>query len=323
MRYSMTCRNLLLPVILLLTADVYAGFEIRSARVAGHSYVVLPDVAAYYGMQYASSGESARLSSRYSQLSFTRHRREAMLNDVAVHLSHAPTRWKGNLMLSSADFRLLLDPILRREAVSARTVRKIVLDPGHGGRDPGTRGARALEKDLTLEFARRAARRLKTAGFDVRLTRTSDSGLSLSQRVRQARWWSADLFVSLHTNYVGSSSVRGIETFLVSPQGTPSTYGNKLRTHASKGNRHDHANARLAYEIQKNLIQQTGAEDRGIKHANFQVLRDAPCPAVLVETGFLSNRREEMKLVNPDYQERLASGIAYGILAFKRAVQRR
>jgi len=299
-----------------------ATFQMRSATVNNTTYIFLADLARYYGMQHQQRGELEIISSRYSELQFQQHRRRIVVNGVVMHLSHAPARWQQNLMISATDFRLLLEPVLRIDAVPAARVHTIVIDPGHGGRDPGARGAIIAEKDLTLQLALQLRDLLQQHGYRVFLTRSNDRTLSLSERVDIARQRQPDLFISIHANATTSASVAGVETFIFPPHGTEATHGGKQHAEVMAVNSFDRQNTRLAFEIQRSVIAQTGSVDRGVKHANFLVLREAPCPAVLLEVGFLSNAAEERRLVNAAYQQRLVRAIADAIILYQRCLSR-
>jgi N-acetylmuramoyl-L-alanine amidase len=249
-------------------------------------------------------------------------RRNAVLNDVVINLLFAPSEWKGNAVMSLHDFKLVLEPVLRRKALPRDEIRRIVIDAGHGGKDPGAQGSRHDEKDITLAVALRLGRLLKARGFQVLMTRVADDTRSLSHRTTFAARCQADLFISLHINAAGNARVTGIETFILTPENSPSTYGTSRRKSSSVGNAFDAENMLLAYEIQKRLRSLTGADDRGVKHANFKVLREAPCASALVELGFISNKSEEARMANPRYQHKLASGIALGVMEFAAALKK-
>ena len=195
-----------------------------------------------------------------------------------------------------------------------------MIDPGHGGRDIGTMGKKHREKDTTLALARRLVRALRKKGYVVNMTRWTDADVSLARRAKLAKSWKADVFISLHCNSVASKTVTGTETFILPPKGTSSTYAKKPQTKSYSGNRFNKENARLAFEIQRGFVAAAGTRDRGVKHARFVVVRDAPCPSVLVETGFLSNTSEERKLANPVEQEKMVRGLVVGIVRYHRAL---
>lgn len=291
--------------------------RIRTVARQDVRHVVLPDVAAFYGMRYARKGKQTTLASRYSRLVFTDSRRACVINGVQMHLAYAPAVWEGKTTLSLADFRLMLEPILRSKKLPRQAVRTVVIDPGHGGKDPGTS---KVEKTLTLQLAKRLAALLRADGFQVQFTRTTDRTTSYASRTKKAREKGADLFVSIHCNYVDSASVSGVETFILTPKNTPSTYGTTARTSSSTGNGYDAQNVKLAYEVQKYVLHTTSATDRGVKRANFAVLRSLSCPGLLIETGFLSNAKEGRLLRTAAYQDKVVRGIAYGVRSYANAV---
>jgi N-acetylmuramoyl-L-alanine amidase len=267
------------------------------------------------------STETTVLSSKYSRLQFRIGYCEATVNGVQVHLSLPAARWRGEPAISKTDFRLFLDPVLRYRALPQGAVRTIVIDPGHGGRDEGGRGSRIREKDLMLALGEATATALHKRGYRVHMTRTQDEGVSLDRRSQLARHYRADLFISLHANCFTSPSAKGIETFIMSPPGTSSTHSGSAVSTAYSGNAFDAHSARLAFEVQRALIQRTGADDRGVRHARFAVLKQAPCPAILVETGFLTNPEEERKLATPTYQAGIVNALVEAIVRYDRALQ--
>lgn len=297
-----------------------AAFQVRCVSVSGQTHVFLSDVARYYGMKCHPGQKEVRLTSKYSDLRFTIDRRECVLNNVKVHLSFAPCLWNKNPIISETDFRLLIDPVLRAKCLPKSTVRRIMIDPGHGGRDHGATGRKYREKDITYRVSRALAEALRKQGYTVSMTRGGDSTLSLDHRPRLARSWRADLFISVHANYVATKSVSGTEIFLLTPKGTSSTYGGKPSRYSAPGNKFDKQNARAAYEVQKGMTATMKSRDRGIKHARFVVLRDAPCPAVLVEMGFLSNREEERLLGSSRYQQKIVEGLVQGIRRYHQSL---
>ncbi len=312
--------GVMLLALLVAAPSVSAGFTMRAYSLMGVNRLALPDVARFYGMKFSRHGKSVSLTSQYSKLEFTLPKREFVLNDITVNLCHAITETEGVVLVSEMDFRKVLDPVLRKWSLPRKRIQRIVLDPGHGGRDPGCHGKSLIEKDLTLTVAKLVSAILRQHGLHVVLTREKDRGRDLEERTALAKKYGADLFISIHANAVGSNAISGIETFVLSPEGAPSTYSNRVNEKARSGNVFDKENMRLGYEIQRNTMRRTGADDRGVKHANFVVLRDAPCPATLVEIGFLTNRSEEFRLSTRAYQSKVALGIAEGVIAYRNAV---
>jgi len=201
----------------------------------------------------------------------------------------------------------------------------VVLDPGHGGKDLGAVSPRKVyEKLLVMDVAKRVRNQLQARGLTVHLTRDGDTTLSRSERAKKAAKWNADVFVSLHADSAGRDA-KGAGTFILALPGCYSTHGYGQGTPPSKanpGNRFDLANTALGYRIQQNLVKATRQKDRGIKHARFQVLKEAPCPAALVEMAFISNPQEEALVLRASHREKIATGIANGIAAYLNDVKR-
>jgi len=320
------CRRVLvLLVACLLSAEVGAAV-LRSRRFEGGSYVLVSDVASYYHLGRNSSDDRQRAV--YHDLVVEADRREITLDGVQHWLSAPIYSAQGKLWVSATDVLKTLDPVLRRGRTSpALSVRTIVLDPGHGGSDQGATTRRSTEKVLVLDLAKRLQQQLEASGFRVWLTRTADRFIPLESRAEFAAQKRADLFVSLHLNAGGVAN--GIETYCLTPAGAVSTaalfrgWEKSPSQNSDRGNRTDEQNIWLAHCVQKSLIRSTGAYDRGVRRARFVVLREAPCPAILVEAGFLTHVGEERKLLNAEYRTRLAKAIASGILSYREGVQQR
>ncbi|WP_159446070.1 GW dipeptide domain-containing protein [Carnobacterium iners] len=185
----------------------------------------------------------------------------------------------------------------------------VVLDPGHGGTDPGARAGGINEKDLNLTVAKKVELKLEQAGYEVVMTRSTDKFLELSERAATANRANPDIFVSIHTNSF-NTLVYGIETFSYNKNGDPN---NILK--ANDPSRLLNSSL-LSQNIQNSLISNTNAFNRGAKKANFHVVRETWMPAVLVEIGFVDNTTERNKLVTNTYQEKIATGIVGGIQTY-------
>ncbi len=173
---------------------------------------------------------------------------------------------------------------------------KIVLDPGHGGRYPGAVGPTGLtEKEVNLNIAQRTARLCEQEGAGVMLTRTEDKTTSLNQRVTIANNFSADIFVSIHSNGFSDSRANGIETYHYPSSSLGRT---------------------LAISIQKSKINKLGLRDRGVKTAYFYVLRETKMPAVLSEIGFITNPVEEKLLKQDSFRQIAAESLLEGIINY-------
>lgn len=198
-------------------------------------------------------------------------------------------------------------------------VRTVVLDPGHGGDEPGKVGTRGtLEKEINLDLARELARLLERRDLRVVLTRDDDRMLGLDERAEIANKAGGDIFLSIHANGWFNGEARGIETFFLDPTGAAAGGGDELFVPWEQAqHRHLGQSSVLAEIVQQKLIERTGAADRGVRRGGFRVLRGVDMPAVLVETGFLSNRNEERNLRDKGYRRRLAEALAAAVIEFR------
>jgi N-acetylmuramoyl-L-alanine amidase len=324
-------KNALLLITGLLTVCIsttaFAG--VRTVTSRGKSYVTLPNMAAYYGMTSSQPArQRVRLQNKYNKVEFETDSRSVWINGTLVALSEPVRKVGWQWAVDTTDFSKTIEPAVRpSEFLKNAGTRTVVLDPGHGGDDKGASSPRNVhEKLVVLDVANRVRNRLEARGINVELTRESDRNLDLSARCRKAAALKADLFVSIHANSAGKNrSIRGAETFILA---LPNRYssnsygGGTLPAASNTGNRCDLANMALGYRIQQNLIRATGQEDRGVKRARFEVLRDAPCPAALVEMAFLSNPKDEAIVIDPAGRDRIARGIADGIAAYLSDVSR-
>ncbi|MEW6260440.1 MAG: N-acetylmuramoyl-L-alanine amidase [Thermodesulfobacteriota bacterium] len=218
-------------------------------------------------------------------------------------------------------------------------VRRIVLDPGHGGRDKGAPGVvpGVYEKDITLAIALKLQKKLKeNLGCEVILTRTTDKYLSLEERTAIANTKNGDLFISIHTNSAPHPGAYGIETYFLNLATDDDAVMVAARENAtSRKNISDlqdiltelmknakiAESSRLAAIVQENLVghlseKYTNIRGKGVKQAPFYVLLGAQMPSVLVETSFISNERECKRLASAEYQSHLSDAIAKGITRY-------
>lgn len=237
---------------------------------------------------------------------------------VEVRLGFRPQQVGDQIFLHALDFKKILDPLAHGTAVSTPANRLVVIDPGHGGAQVGTRNVVTgrYEKDYTLDWARRLAPLLEQSGWRVALTRTNDSAMPLADRVAFAEAQKADLFVSLHFNASGdtSQSPAGLETYCLTPAGMPSSltrgYADDARL-VFPNNAYDVQNLRYAMRLHIALLQVNGNKDRGVRHARFlDVLTGQQRPAVLIEGGYLSNPTEARQVADPAYRQKLAEAVA-------------
>jgi N-acetylmuramoyl-L-alanine amidase len=222
-------------------------------------------------------------------------------------------------------------------------VRRIVIDPGHGGKDYGAPGylKGVHEKHVVLQIARRLAKKIKAElGLEVIMTRSGDRFLTLEERTAFANTKNADLFISIHTNASRDRRAYGIETYFLNL----ATDEEAIRVAAMENatstknisdlqkilydlmqNAKINESSRLAAYVQSSTTghlknkRYTRIKSKGVKQAPFYVLLGAQMPSILIETAFISNARECKRLVNPQFQERLAEGIVEGIRQYIKA----
>ncbi len=175
----------------------------------------------------------------------------------------------------------------------------IFVDAGHGGNDPGAVGNGIQEKDVTLPISLKLGQALQSMGYTVYYTRTNDVEIDLEPRVAAAERINADVFVSVHANSLapGNSGISGVETY----HSRSSIVGRELASY-----------------VHSQIIAGTGASNRSVRGAGFYVIAKTSMPAILVETGYVTNPTEARNLSNPDYQKRMADAIARGIDQFIR-----
>ena len=226
-------------------------------------------------------------------------------------------------------------------AVLPLAVRKIVIDPGHGGKDTGTSTPSGLtEKEVTLDIGRRLRRLLEQAAFEVVMTRDKDEAVPLRQRTALANAQGADLFVSIHLNWMDQG--RGTETYYLGPTEDPellqlaarenrdSGYSlaafRKLLDHIYLSVRRDESR-RLAESVQRTLVtvlrqRHPTLVNRGVKTAPFAVLVGTEMPAILAEVACLSHPEEASLLATPQYRQDIAQALLQGIRAYAQALNR-
>jgi len=214
---------------------------------------------------------------------------------------------------------------------------RIIIDPGHGGEDPGAIGPSGVkEKDVTLSIALKLAKLLrKNLSFvEVFLTRDKDKFVSLDKRAEIANQLKGDLFVSIHANATWDRRVKGIETFYnsryaygegaeeVAMRENTAFASDKLPSEVKNiiwdliQNQYRTESRQFAQIIQENLVDVCKMLNRGVKSARFYVLRGVNMPAILVEVGFISNPLEERKLKSKEFQEIIALGLYKGLARY-------
>jgi len=239
---------------------------------------------------------------------------------LEVRLGFMPQQIGDQIFLHALDIKKLLEPLAHGVSVSTPVNRLVVIDPGHGGSNVGTRSIATghHEKEYTLDWAKRLAKLLEQSGWRVLLTRTNDVEMTLAERIAFADTHQANLFVSLHFNSAGENSEpAGLETYCLTPAGMQSSLTRGDDDDASQvfpNNSFDADNLRYAVRIHRAMLPVTGNVDRGVRHARFLgVLRGHRRPAVLVEGGYLSNPREAKLIADPAHRQKLAEAVAQAL----------
>jgi N-acetylmuramoyl-L-alanine amidase len=201
----------------------------------------------------------------------------------------------------------------------------VVLDPGHGGKDSGAMCGGVMEKDLTLDVARRVDRLLDSEGVATLMTRLGDSYVSLADRAAFGNRANDSIFISIHFNEDNKPVASGVETYYAAHQINSGSafaawfpFFSRLPSNSPKPESQS-----LAGFIQEALVARTGSLNRGTQAKQFFVIANVTSPAVLIEGGFITNQDELSKLASESYRDQLAAAIADGILRYRNVVSQR
>jgi N-acetylmuramoyl-L-alanine amidase len=334
----------LLSLVLTLYSMLYALFLSGCATVSykkpypsysASDYINIEQLCKKHNFQYRfdTVDDMIRIFSSDKEIRLVLNSRVGYFNSSLFTLNKPPLYIKGIIAIPKE-----LDKIvLSKERIffqPAFTIKTIVVDPGHGGGDPGAISPRGLkEKDLNLIVSKYLKEELEKRGFKVILTRSRDTHLTLGERVSIAKRYNADLFLSVHTNSNRSRHIRGVEIYyLSSSRFKPWERAVRLAKGKDFGkvpfdakiilwdlllSKNYAISVELAHFLQftfKNL----GFKVFPPKRANFYVLRLAYVPSVLVEIGYISNRYEEKILRKKYYQKQIAEAIALGVVSLNK-----
>ena len=341
------------------TAPVRGSFSINGPiySVGDCTYIGIGSVVNAYDIdsKWDSVGKKLTLLSGSKRAEFALGSGIALVDGVPYKLEN-PVIMRKSVILIPKDFsESILAGLFLEKQVTAfsgceslqptslyHTVRRIVLDPGHGGKDPGAIAKCGLrEKDIVLDIAQRIKRHLERESIEVRLTRYDNTFISLWKRADIANKYSADFFISIHANAARSRHARGFEVFYLSEavddnaravaaaenaslKYEDSSFGNMRPSSSLEATLWDieySENRRESIELAKSITESAcgklNLKNRGQKGASFYVLKGAKMPSVLVEVGFISNAQEAMLLRDPSYRENIAKSIACGIINYK------
>jgi len=328
-------------LLLLLSAPFVEAntFDWQEKRHASRTYFPLARVSEFYRYSLVTSGRKILLTNKGKvaqektiTIEFSPGGQEVIMNGVKFIYSFPIIAIGGRYHLCETDFHKILDPVLRPSYIAnTKPFDTVIIDPGHGGRDPGCVNSLGTEAGYNLKVAKLLEAQLRKLGFKVVMTRDSDRFISLSERATIANKYRNAIFVSIHFNSIGGaarSQARGIETFTLSPEGV-AHYGSSIKAsdfRKKTGNQQDSANIALATSVHWNIIRSLADKkkgpgivipDRGIRRARFNVLTGVRHPAILIEGGFMSHPEESRHIHKPTYQSTMAKAVCNAIYFYR------
>jgi len=321
------------------------GVPTVTYNLFGTTYLPLVPLcdAAGISWQYDAVANTVILRKDARQVNLRLGDKLVLVDGAPQQLEYPVDIYRGIIVVPARFKEKILDNVFKavypRAAVVPEflKIKKIVLDPGHGGKMPGAIGKGGLrEKDVNLDIAKRLKKLLEAQGIEVILTRAYDKDVPLAKRAKIANDTNAGLFLSIHSNANRVRKLKGFEVYYVSP----SLSDNQRAASAAETGRLPVDASSLAGRPSKDLQvilwemvytsgraesieiaraicrdaeRNLGVAILGIKGARFEVLKKANMPAILVEVGFVSNRDEERKLKNGFYRQQIAEAIAQGV----------
>ncbi len=347
---------MLLAAFLIGCAGVPVGtmrFE-DAVTIGGSRYIKAESLCEVYGLDsyWDPISKKLTLTKDDKKLALLLNSRTVLLGETVYTMDKEARFYQGSVLIPQSFLASRLAAFFgqrpfRKEAAVAKIsgpIKAVIIDPGHGGKDPGAIGRKGLrEKDVVLDIAKRLKRKLNAAGIKVILTRSSDSFISLARRsvIANTNANQADFFISIHANASRSRWVSGVEVFYLSEaidddaRAVAAAQKYQLNIKESFSGRHTAAilwdltyrenrrsSIELAEYICRYLSKNLSQRNRGTKPARFYVLKGTNIPAVLIEVGFISNLRDEAKLNNPAYRDKVARYIFSGIAQYNRSQRR-
>lgn len=333
-----------------IPAHKAAGFPVENFYINNITYYPLSSVCRYLHIDwdYDPLGRQVSLKKADTEVKLLIDSQMVLVNGSPLDIGQPVIIHNGSAVIPLKLKEMVIDkfycPVLPEKTPAyalAHALRRIVVDAGHGGHDPGAIGRTGLrEKDVNLDIARRLSNLLEAKGIEAVMTRSVDKFITLEQRAEIANRARADFFVSLHSNSARSSRLSGFEVYYVTDKLSdteralraarsadlniePSSfYKDSLDLKATLWDmlytRYRGDSIILAQSICESAGRGMGVKILGVKSAPFYVLKGARIPAVLVEVGFVSNPSEERYLRNSFYRQQIAEAICDGILRYGR-----
>lgn len=278
-------------------------------KIQGTNYISAAQLAKRLGGSIAATkgkNKSVTLKKGGATVQMTADKDHLTYQSSHLSLQHALKYQGSEVLISEADAQNVLTSLLAPSLIPQKIAipRTIVIDPGHGGKDPGACNDRLKlqEKNLTLAIGTLLKTELIRRGFIVKMTREKDEFKELDARPRIQ----GDLFLSLHLNSSNTPNQSlGSEVYVL-PR--------------NPNNRYDRWNTMLGYLVLTRLVNATQFRNRGLKQSNLAVLRSLSCPGILIELGFINHDTEAKKLADPAFQQKLVAGIANALDEFKKIV---
>lgn len=320
---------LLLAVLLWLGMGQSILHAWETKTLNGREYVAVEGMKGFYGFsQIKRIGNEVTLENKKVLMKLRVGGQECIMNGVKFVFSYKVEDAGGRAWISRIDLAKLVDPVLRPNYIgNAGGFQTVIIDAGHGGKDPGAVNGLGTEATYNLDVANRLKKILTARKYKVLMTRESNRFLTLQERVDFAnRVRDNAIFISIHHNS-GGAAARGLETFTLSPIGV-AHYGRGLNSsdfQVRTGNSHDSANVALATAVHGFVSRRLGKNtfDRGIKRARFSVLTGVKHPSILIECGFLTHPFEARLIHNEAYRNAVANGVAEAIDRYRVAVSKK
>jgi N-acetylmuramoyl-L-alanine amidase len=318
-------RTLLLIALNAALVHRASAADWKIIRQQGRDYVTFGNVAEFYQFpEYTRVSRTVSLRSDRRGIRAQAGTSELYINGVRFFTDFPILTSGDEDIISAMDVSKIIDPIMRPHRIpNGKKVDTVVLDPGHGGTDQGAANQWGTEKGFALDVALSASEQLERAGYRVEMTRSSDVGVSLEDRVDFANRFHNAVFISIHFNT--SSGGAGVESYALAPAGVVSNASQEGHladsdNQKNEGNELDAQNMALAAAVHASVLSRISVFDRGVRHARFHVLRNIRIPAVLLEGGFLSNPVEGQRIATGQYREQMGIAIAQAVQNYDAAI---